>query len=455
MVKPDVPVVDETPDSQPSVVIEYVNPRSLKPDPNQPRRDISEEEINDMAASITRLETITPGRGVIKPIEVNGDNIIVTGELRWRGALKAGLKTVPILRVTGLTPAQRFLRQVIENLQHNELGDRDASNALVHLRDLRRQGELPMLEVPVTSRYKNPKGGRPPGFEPGSTRELALLVGKSAMWVSRRISDAYVDPDDVPPTLQTALSEDQLTKDAVAIIRRRCPPAHRQSLIDKLAEETTRGFVPTQAVRAVVAGLCAEQNDQDKAEQLINLIQGGEKGSFTEAQVQVLAPDAVIDSAPKSKSSAAPPRRRGPEDAVIRHGLDFVRAVEHVGEAADSRNLVQALRSVHGAAGQLLDRLGYAPKERATPPESRPLSPPPPPDPRLDGLKTRQFTLFRILQDVNGPLNKDQLLERLGYGDDYHPDRLEVDMTELERRDLVIGEGVGVWRAMKPEKPSY
>ena len=432
-----MPVIDDT--------FEDIDPRLLSADPDNPRQAQDPEVIKSLAASIRQL-------GLAQPITIDENNVVRLGELRWRATLEIKRNTIKARRVTGLTPEEWLLWQTAENFQRTDLSERDITNLLYRLREARRQGRIPApegfgIEVP------KPRGGRP--YEPGNTRELAALVHKSHHWVQRFLSDASVDPDDVPPALRTALSEDRLTRDAVAMIRRRCPPTHQQPLIDKLAEETTRGFVPTQAVRAVVAGLCAEQNDQDKAERLIDLIQGGEKGSFTEAQVKVLAPDAVIDSPQKSKSPAVPPRRRGPEEAVIRHGLDFVRAVEHVGEAADSRNLVQALRSVHGAAGQLLDRLGYAPKERATPPESRPLSPPPPPDPRLDGLKTRQFTLFRILQDADEPLNKDQLLERLGYGDDYHPDRLEVDMTELERHGLVVGEGVGVWRAMKPEKPSY
>jgi len=224
----------------------------------------------------------------------------------------------------------------------------------------------------------------------------------------------------------------------VAIIRRRCPSAHRQPLIDKLAEETTRGFVPTQAVRAVVAGLCAEQNDSGKAEQLIDLIRGGEKGVFTEAQVRVLAPDAVIDSPSQSKPPVAPPRRRGPEESVIRHGLDFVRAVEHVGDAPSTRGLIQALRSVHVAAGGLLERLGHTPKEQPVPPT--------PPVEREAELTDLERELLRILREVQKTLSTEEASALTK--DRWESSRVDRVLNNLRYRGFITGDTIKGWQAI-------
>ncbi len=59
----------------------------IKPDVNQPRQYIDEEDLKGMAQSIVT-------EGIINPIEVDKNFVIVTGERRWRAAKIAGLKSV-------------------------------------------------------------------------------------------------------------------------------------------------------------------------------------------------------------------------------------------------------------------------------------------------------------------------------------------------------------------------
>lgn len=99
---------------------------SLKPDPKQPRKTFPEEEIENIAKTIK-------AQGTINAIEVDENKVIITGEIRWKGAKKAGVKTVPIRRIRNITPEERLERQLIENLHHTKLGSVDRENAIYKL----------------------------------------------------------------------------------------------------------------------------------------------------------------------------------------------------------------------------------------------------------------------------------------------------------------------------------
>jgi ParB family chromosome partitioning protein len=72
-------------------IIEEILLAEIKPNPFQPRRIFDEEKINELAQSIKE-------HGVFQPIilkKVKQGYIIVSGERRYRAALKVGLKTIP------------------------------------------------------------------------------------------------------------------------------------------------------------------------------------------------------------------------------------------------------------------------------------------------------------------------------------------------------------------------
>lgn len=94
----------------------------IRPDPNQPRKYFDKEVISNMAQSIKT-------EGLVNPIEVDKDFVIVTGGVRWRAAKEAGLKTV-LCRVIKIADKDRFRRQVIENIHHNTMVPLDTARAL-------------------------------------------------------------------------------------------------------------------------------------------------------------------------------------------------------------------------------------------------------------------------------------------------------------------------------------
>ncbi|KKM21400.1 hypothetical protein LCGC14_1635720, partial [marine sediment metagenome] len=92
------------------------DPKELKFDPNQPRKDISEEAVESLAQTYDSQD-------IINEPEIDEEDIIITGEMRVRAAIKKGLDKIKCKLITGLSEDERFERQVIENLHHNVLTD--------------------------------------------------------------------------------------------------------------------------------------------------------------------------------------------------------------------------------------------------------------------------------------------------------------------------------------------
>lgn len=86
------------------------------PNPEQPRTDINEDQINELADSIKKV-------GVLQPILVRAHGAgyqIIAGERRWRAAQAAGLERVPV-RVMAISDTEALALALIENLQRSDL----------------------------------------------------------------------------------------------------------------------------------------------------------------------------------------------------------------------------------------------------------------------------------------------------------------------------------------------
>ena len=83
------------------------------PDPNQPRKIIDERSVKNLAKS---LKT----EGLIHPIEVDKDYMIIVGEMRYRAATLLGWTEIEAnIYPRELTPYERLRRQMSENLQQS------------------------------------------------------------------------------------------------------------------------------------------------------------------------------------------------------------------------------------------------------------------------------------------------------------------------------------------------
>ncbi|MCR5085801.1 MAG: ParB/RepB/Spo0J family partition protein [Lachnospiraceae bacterium] len=88
----------------------------IEPNRDQPRRQFDEAALEELAESIKL-------HGVIQPLIVckrEKTYEIIAGERRWRAAMKAGLKTVPVL-IRDYSEQELYEVALIENLQRENL----------------------------------------------------------------------------------------------------------------------------------------------------------------------------------------------------------------------------------------------------------------------------------------------------------------------------------------------
>ena len=102
----------------------------LRPNKFQPRTQMDDERIDDLARSIR-------ANGIIQPIivrRVDGGYEIVAGERRWRASQRAGLLRVPV--VVRHIPDERLLAlALIENIQREDLNPIEEAHAYRRLAD--------------------------------------------------------------------------------------------------------------------------------------------------------------------------------------------------------------------------------------------------------------------------------------------------------------------------------
>ena len=109
-----VDVPEEQPGSSPYQLLPI---HRVEPNPNQPRRDFDEEELQALADSIAT-------HGVVQPLTVrqlsSGYYQIIAGERRWRAARIAQLKEIPAVIIEADDKKTMELA-LIENLQRQDL----------------------------------------------------------------------------------------------------------------------------------------------------------------------------------------------------------------------------------------------------------------------------------------------------------------------------------------------
>lgn len=91
----------------------------LKANPRNPRRAFSDDELNELSASIKQHGVIQPI--VVRPVKGAQDRYeIIAGERRWRASQKAGLHEVPIV-TADVNDSDALEIAIIENVQRSDL----------------------------------------------------------------------------------------------------------------------------------------------------------------------------------------------------------------------------------------------------------------------------------------------------------------------------------------------
>ncbi|SDJ56150.1 ParB/RepB/Spo0J family partition protein [Salimicrobium halophilum] len=96
--------------------IQELSVKKCRPNPYQPRKEFSEEAIEELKSSIEEYGILQP---LIVRKSIKGYEIVV-GERRFRAAKKAGLEKVPAV-VREMTDQQMMELALLENLQREDL----------------------------------------------------------------------------------------------------------------------------------------------------------------------------------------------------------------------------------------------------------------------------------------------------------------------------------------------
>jgi ParB family chromosome partitioning protein len=173
----------------------------LRPNPEQPRRNFSQDSLVELAGS---LKT----HGLIQPILVeeapDGSYIIVAGERRFRAAGIAGLAEVPVI-VRAFTPEKRLEIALIENIQREDLNPVEEAEAYRALMSM---------------------GGR-------SQEEVADVVGKSRSAVANSIRLLRL-----PESVLSALREGTLSAGHAKALLSVVDPGRRDILFARIIAES-------------------------------------------------------------------------------------------------------------------------------------------------------------------------------------------------------------------------
>lgn len=221
----------------------------LRPDPEQPRKYINEDSIKEMSVSIKN-------EGVVNAIEVDENYIIITGERRWRAATLAGLKEVPVKVIDNLSPSERFIRQVQENIHQNTMSPWDTAVALEKIRK----------EVTFTGKLTVDKPEKGGGYTHGKPGVLALtkLLGTPEATISQLL-DLLSESGEMKKALQTPGF--QRTK--VRVINKETPEKYKEKLRHVVA---TQMEIPRDTVQHIARALrrADTYNEPEKAEKLLS-----------------------------------------------------------------------------------------------------------------------------------------------------------------------------------------
>ncbi len=108
----------------------YCGIEEIQPNPFQPRKNFSDQQLQELVNSIQE-------KGILQPLIVRRKEDhyeLIAGERRWRAAQKAGMKEVPIL-IKDASEVEILELSLIENIQRENLDPIEEAEAFKGLSD--------------------------------------------------------------------------------------------------------------------------------------------------------------------------------------------------------------------------------------------------------------------------------------------------------------------------------
>jgi ParB family chromosome partitioning protein len=190
---------------------------AIEPNPHQPRLQIRDQDVVELAASIE-------AHGVIQPLIVIREDegyTLVAGERRWRAARLAGLDTVPVI-VKDVVPQEMLELALVENVQREDLNPLEEAVAyqqlveefgLTHEDVARRVGKS---RAAVSNTLRLLRAAEPV--------QAALLKGRITEGHARAILSLET-PEAQEAALKSVLRKDLTVRQTEALVRKLQQPA--------------------------------------------------------------------------------------------------------------------------------------------------------------------------------------------------------------------------------------
>ncbi len=153
-----------------------IDPKKIKPNPYQPRKDFNQNSLNDLISSIKE-------HGILQPLVVSRNNNeyeLIAGERRLRSSIELGLSEVPVI-IRKVDNQKKLELALIENLQRENLNPIDSAIAYNQL----------VNEFNLTQEDLSKKLGKPRSSIANILRFLNLPSEIKSALASGQISEAH------------------------------------------------------------------------------------------------------------------------------------------------------------------------------------------------------------------------------------------------------------------------
>ena len=226
----------ESNDKGDSVLIMKIS--SVEPNRDQPRKHFSEEGIEELASSIKQY-------GIIQPLLVQKREDyyeIIAGERRWRAAMKAGLKEVPVI-VKDYSNREAVEISLIENIQREDLNP--IEEALAYDRLIQ---EFELTQEQVAGRVSKSRSA-----VTNSLRLLKLADDVRQMVIAGDISEGHAR------TLLGLPNEEMQRLLAERIVKEKLSVRETEKLVKKLTSNTPKKTKARDYQKEAILGNLSEQ----------------------------------------------------------------------------------------------------------------------------------------------------------------------------------------------------
>jgi ParB family chromosome partitioning protein len=306
---------------------------AIRPDPEQPRRSFPTSSLEELSDSIRQ-------EGVIQPIEVMeiapNHYLLVHGERRWRAAQMAGLESIPaVVQRHEYDDTTRLVRQLVENIQREDLNDVDRAAGLLRLREL--------LQVELDARVAN--GSDEVSTSPWSKTITWAKVGKRLGMTRQRIHQLIrllELPDEIKNDVRDGRLSERETRIYQGLQRRQQRTLHRARYKKELSRLEIRnvvlhlkeepGTTISQAIREVRNPITPI------TEPPLDTSFGDSSGTAGQSQ-STYSPATAVRTQSWSEGTILPPRQTRPTNI---DRLDWIRGhlarIQRQGMSASERN---------------------------------------------------------------------------------------------------------------------